>query len=232
MSQYRSNWSFHIPRKIYLRHLTICWARGYSRYVGLCSLCSRLRKGAGDWYWWKKGNEFGERRSPFPALFCPFLPVSLPLLSFAPARQAMGYVGMCRSTRYGLCPSGSETAYKITPLSLLSLPKNRWHYWGSFSARLLFFLRVSSSRFTIDVRGRVANSNRNRPRASKIQRHTPIVNFSEYPSPFPPTPHCCAGWSSKSVHDLEIWIGKGRENKRGWLDSQLSFSDDVKYGDS
>ena len=161
--------------------------------------------GKREWVW-------GET-VPFSRAFCPFLPVSLPLLSFAPARQAIGYVGMCRTTGYGFCPLALKQRIKITLLSLLSLlslPKNRWHYWGSFSARLLFFLRVSSSRFTIDVRSRVANSNRNRPRASKTQRHTPIVNFNEYPPPFPPTPHCCAGWSSKSVHDLEL----NREGER------------------
>ena len=231
MSQYWSNWSFHVPLKIYLRHLTICLARGYSIYVGLCSLCSRLRKGAGDWYWWEKGNEFGERRSPFPALFALF---SLsPCPSSVLRLQGRLWATWVCAAQQGMvfAPLALKQRIKITLLSLLSLLKNRWHYWGSFSARLLCFLRASSSRFTIDVRGRVANSNRNRPRASKTQRHTPIVNFSESPPPFPPTPHCCARWSSKSVHDLVIWIGKGRENKRGWPDSQLSFSDDVKYGD-
>ena len=210
MSQYRSNWSFHIPRKIYLRHLTICWARGYSRYVGLCSLCSRLRKKGGDWYWREKGNEFGERRSPFPALFA--------LFSLSPCPSSvLRLPGRLRATwvcaaQQGMvfAPLALKQRIKITLLSLLSLSKNRWHYWGGFSARLLFFLRVSSSRLTNDVRGRVANSNRNRPRASKTQRHTPIVNFSEYPPPFSPTPHCCAGWSSKSVHDLKL----NREGER------------------
>ena len=231
MSHYRSNWSFHIPRKIYLRHLTICWARGYSRYVGLCSLRSRLRKKGGDWYWREKGNEFGERRSPFPALFALFSLSPCPSSVLRPPGRLWATWVCAAQQGMVFAPLALKERMKITLLSLLSLPKNRWHYWGSFSARLLFFLWVSSSRFTIDVRGRVATSKRNKPRASKTRRHTPIVNFSEYPSPFPPTPHCYAGWSSKSVHDLEIWIGKGRENKRGWLDSQLSFSDGVKYGD-
>ena len=213
MSQYRSNWSFHIPRKIYLWHLTICWARGYSRYVGLCSLRSRLRKKGGDWYWREKGNEFGERRSPFPALFA--------LFSLSPCPSSvLRLPGRLRATwvcaaqqRMAFAPLALKQRIKnalLSLLSLLSLPKNRWHYWGSFSARLLFFLRVSSSRLTNDVRGRVANSNRNRPRASKTQRHTSMVNFSEYPPPFPPTPHCRARWSSKSVHDLEL----NREGER------------------
>ena len=213
MSQYRSNWSFHIPLKIYLRHLTICWARGYSIYVGLCSLCSRLRKGAGDWYWWEKGNESGERRSPFPALFALFSPSPCP--SSVLRLQGRLWATWVCAAQQGVvfAPLALKQRIKntlLSLLSLLSLPKNRWHYWGSFSARLLFFLRVSSSRFTNDARGRVANSNRNRPRASKTQRHTSMVNFSEYPPPFPPTPHCRAGWSSKSVHDLEL----NREGER------------------
>ena len=210
MSQYRWNWSFHIPLKIYLRHLTICWVRGYSIYVGLCSLCSRLRKGAGDRYWWEKGNEFGEKRSPFPALFALF---SLSPCPFSVLRlQGRLWATWVCAAQQGMvfAPLALKQRIKITLLSLLSLPKNRWHYWGSFSARLLFFLRVSSSRFTNDVRGRVENSNRNRPRASKTHRHTSMVNFSEYPPPFPPTPHCCAGWISKSVHDLEL----NREGER------------------
>ena len=228
MSQYRSNWSFHIPLKIYLRHLTICWARGYSIYVGLCSLCSRLRKGAGDWYWWEKGNESGERRSPFPALFalfslspCPSSVLRLKGRLWATwvcaAQQGMVFAPLALKQRI------KNTLLSL--LSLLSLPKNRWHYWGSFSARLLSFLRVSSSRFTNDVRGRVANSNRNRPRASKTQRHTSI-SVSTLP-PFPqPRIAVPAGVQSPSM--IWNWIGKGRENKRRWLDSQLSFSDDVK----
>ena len=59
----------------------------------------------------KKGVSLVERVSLFRA-FRAFLPLSLSVLSFAPARQAVGYVGMCRSTGYGFCPSGSETAYK------------------------------------------------------------------------------------------------------------------------
>ena len=158
--------------------------------------------GKREWVW-------GET-VPFPALFalfslspCPSSVLRLPgrlwVTWVCAAQQGMVFAPLTLKQRI-----------KITLLSLLSLPKNRWHYWGNFSARLLFFLRVSSSRLTNDVRGRVANSNRNRPRASKTQRHTSIVNFSEYPPPFPPTPHCCAGWSSKSVHDLEL----NREGER------------------
>ena len=178
--------------------------------LGYVACVAGFEKRAGDWYWREKGNEFGERRSPFPALFA--------LFSLSPCPSSvLRLPGRLRATwvcaaQQGMvfAPLALKQRIKITFLSLLSLPKNRWHYWGSFSARLLFFLRVSSSRLTNDVRGRVANSNRNRPRASKTQRHTPIVNFSEYPPPFPPTPHCCAGWSSKSVHELEL----NREGER------------------
>ena len=195
-----------------------------------------FEKGRGIGTEGKKGMSLG-RDGPLFARFLPSspcLPVSLsPCPSSVLRLPGRLWATWVCAAQQGMvfAPLALKQGMKITLLSLLSLPKNRWHYWGSFSARLLFFLRVSSSRFTIDVRGRVTNSKRNKPRASKTQQHTPIVNFSEYPSPFPPTPLCCAGWSSKSVHDLEIWIGKGRENKRGWLDSQLSFSDDVKYGD-
>ena len=183
--------------------------------LGYVACAAGFEKRAGDWYWWEKGNEFGERRSPFPALFalfslspCPSsvlrLPGRLRATWVCAAQQGMVFASLALKQRIKIT--------LLSLLSLLSLPKNRWHYWGSFSARLLFFLRVSSSRLTNDVMGRVANSNRNRPRASKTQWHTPIVNFSEYPPPFPPTPHCCAGWSSKSVHDLEL----NREGERKW----------------
>ena len=131
MSQYRSNWSFHIPLKIYLRHLTICWARGYSIYVGLCSLCSRLRKGAGDWYWWGKGNESGERRSPFPALFALF---SLsPCPSSVLRLQGRVWATWVCAAQQGMvfAPLALKQRIKntlLSLLSLLSLPKNRWHY--------------------------------------------------------------------------------------------------------
>ena len=181
--------------------------------LGYVACAAGFEKRAGDWYWREKGNEFGERLSPFLALFA--------LFSLSPCPSSvLRLPGRLRATwvcaaQQGMvfAPLALKQHIKITLLSLLSLlslPKNRWHYWGSFSARLLFFLRVSSSRLTNDVMGRVANSNRNRPRASKTQWHTPIVNFSEYPPPFPPTPHCCAGWSSKSVHDLEL----NREGER------------------
>ena len=178
--------------------------------LGYVACAAGFEKRAGDWYWREKGNEFGERLSPFPALFA--------LFSLSPCPSSvLRLPGRLRATwvcaaQQGMvfAPLALKQRIKITLLSLSSLPKNRWHYWGSFSARLLFFLRVSSSRLTNDVMGRVANSNRNRPRASKTQWHTPIVNFSEYPPPFPPTPHCCAGWSSKSVHDLEL----NREGER------------------
>ena len=52
----------------------------------------------------KKGVSLGRQGSPLPRFSRAFLPLSLPLLSFAPARQAMGYVGMCRSTGYGFLP--------------------------------------------------------------------------------------------------------------------------------
>ena len=211
MSHYRSNWSFHIPRKIYLRHLTICWARGYSRYVGLCSLCSRLRKKGGDWYWREKGNEFGERRSPFPALFALFSLSPCPSSVLRPPGRLWATWVCAAQQGMVFAPLALKERMKITLLSLLSLPKNRWHYWGSFSARLLFFLRMSSSRFTIDVRGRVANSNRNRPRASKTQWHTPIVNFSEYPPPFSPNPALLCRLEFK----VRPWFGNlNREGER------------------
>ena len=82
--------------------------------LGYVACVAGFEKGRGIGTDGKKGMSLG-RDGPFSRAFCPFLPVSLPLLSFASARQAMGYVGMCRSTGYGFCPSDSETAYKNYP---------------------------------------------------------------------------------------------------------------------
>ena len=92
--------------------------------LGYVACVAGFEKGLGIGTDGKKGMSLG-RDGPFSRAFCPFLPVSLPLLSFAPARQAMGYVGMCRSTGYGFCPSDSKTAYKNYPfISFISSQKS------------------------------------------------------------------------------------------------------------
>ena len=85
--------------------------------LGYVACVAGFEKGRGIGTDGKKGMSLGRDGPLFPRFlpFSPCLPVSLPLLSFAPARQAKGYVGMCRSTGYGFCPSGSETAYKNYP---------------------------------------------------------------------------------------------------------------------
>ena len=92
--------------------------------MGYVACVAGFEKRAGIGTEGKKGMSLG-RDGPLSRAFCPFLPVSLPLLSFAPARQAMGDVGMCRSTGYGFCPSGSERAYENHPfISFISSQKS------------------------------------------------------------------------------------------------------------
>ena len=93
--------------------------------LGYVACVAGFEKGRGIGTDGKKGMSLG-RDGPFSRAFCPFLPVSLPLLSFAPARQAMGYVGIC-AAQQGMvfCPSGSETAYKNYPfISFISSQKS------------------------------------------------------------------------------------------------------------
>ena len=82
--------------------------------LGYVACLAGFEKGWGIGTEGKKGMSLG-RDGPLYPRFLPFSPCLPAPSQFCLARQAMGYVGMCRSTGYAFWPSGSETAYKNHP---------------------------------------------------------------------------------------------------------------------
>lgn len=93
--------------------------------LGYVACVAGFEKGRGIGTDGKKGNEFGERRSPFPALFALFSLSPCPS-SVLRLQGRLWATWVCAAQQdMVFAPLALKQRIKITLLSLLSLPKNR-----------------------------------------------------------------------------------------------------------